>query len=60
MCNERLKREISVVVDEVNAAERALQLPEIEGLEDYDRNEAMDILNRIERRMVASMTEAAE
>lgn len=55
MCSDRQKLEISVMVDEVNAAERALQLPEIEGLQDYDRLEAMDILNRIERRMLANM-----
>jgi hypothetical protein len=55
---EARKREISVLVDEVNAAERALHLPEVEGLDDPDRMEAMDILNRIERRMLAK--EAAE
>ncbi|WGR74324.1 MULTISPECIES: hypothetical protein [unclassified Bradyrhizobium] len=56
---EAKKREISVLVDEINAKERALKLPVIEGLDDYDRMEAMDILNRIERRMRANMKEPA-
>lgn len=58
------KREISALVEGVNDAERRLALPEIEGFEDYDRLEAMDIINRIERRMMAKMPmdqrEAAE
>lgn len=50
------KREISALVDEINALERSLALPEIEGLYDTDRMEALDIINRIERRMLANMS----
>jgi hypothetical protein len=48
------RREISVLVDELNDAERALKLPEIEGLYDNERMEMMDILARIERRIMAN------
>lgn len=47
------KREISALVDAVNDLERCL--PQIDGLEDFDRLEALDIVNRIERRMLAQM-----
>jgi hypothetical protein len=49
------KREISALVDEVNAIERALQLPNVEGIYDDDLQQAMNILNRIERKMLANM-----
>lgn len=55
MSHEDMKRRIDVLVDEVNAAEHAHPLPQIEGLDDYDRLEALDIINRIERRMLANM-----
>lgn len=60
---ERVRREISILVDEVNAGERLLALPEIDGLYDTDRLEALDIINRIERRMLskeAPVTRQAE
>jgi hypothetical protein len=50
------KREISALVDEINDRERTLSLPpEAEGFEDFDRMEAMDIINRIERRILANV-----
>ena len=45
------KREISALVDDVNRIERNLNLPTLEGVDDYDRLEALDIINRIERRL---------
>jgi hypothetical protein len=48
------KREISALVDGVNDLERGL--PQIEGLEDFDRMEALDIVNRIERKMLAQLS----
>lgn len=50
------KREISALVDDVNAAERQANLPELDGVYDTDRMEALDIINRIERRMRASLS----
>lgn len=56
------RREISALVDGVVGAERQSTLPQVEGLYDDDRSEAMDILNRIERRILANQqhSEAAE
>lgn len=57
------RRELSVLVDELNEAERECVLPVIEGLDDYERMEIMDILKRIERQVLANMpakTEAKE
>jgi len=46
------KREISALVDDVNRIERNLNLPLLHGVDDYDRLEALDIINRIERRIL--------
>ncbi len=56
-CNSDLdvrRREISALVDGVNALERDLALPVIDAVDD-DRFEALDIINRIERRLMANM-----
>lgn len=60
MSNDALKRQITATIDEINAAERSL--PVIDGFEDYDRMEALDIINRIERKILANMpaTEPAQ
>lgn len=52
---EARKREISILVDEINEIEKRFVLPEIDGVYDYDRLDAMDILNRIERKMLSKM-----
>jgi hypothetical protein len=52
------KREISALVDDVNAIERSLALPKLEGFDDFDRLEALDIVNRIGRKMLARVAEA--
>lgn len=64
-CNSDLdirRREISALVDDVVLAEQQASLPAVEGLYDDDLSEAMDILNRIERRILANQqhSEAAE
>jgi hypothetical protein len=64
-CNSDLdvrRREISALVDGVVMAEQQATLPAVEGLYDDDKSEAMDILNRIERRIMAGQqpSEAAE
>lgn len=64
-CNSDLdvrRREISALVDGAVAAERQSTLPQVEGLYDDDMSEAMDIINRIERRIRANQqhSEAAE
>ena len=51
------KREISALVDDVNAFERSLALPKLEGFDDFDRLEAMDIVNRIGRKLLARVAE---
>lgn len=56
------KREISALVDGVTSLERGLRAKGIDAVDDEDRMEALDIINRIERRMLANMpsSEAAE
>ena len=54
------KREILAMVDGVNSLERDLAAQGIDATDEFDRMEAMDIINRIERRILANMTEAAE
>lgn len=49
------RRELSVLVDELNEAERGCALPVIDGLDDYERMEITDILKRIERQVLANM-----
>lgn len=49
------KREISALVDGVIALERALRAKGIDAVDPEDRMEAFDIINRIERRMLANM-----
>ena len=56
-CNSDLewqKREIAALVDDINAIERSLALPKLDGFDDFDRLEALDIVNRIERKLLAS------
>lgn len=60
---ETRKREISALVAGVKDIEQRLQMPpQGEDFEDYDRFEALDIINRIERRLMTNMPiqEAAE
>jgi len=54
-----------VLVDGVNTLERDLAVKGIDATDEFDRMEAMDIINRIERRILANTTthpaqEAAE
>lgn len=49
------KREISALVDGVIALEKALLAKGIDARDPYDRMEAFDIINRIERRMLQNM-----
>lgn len=49
------KREISALVDGVITLERALRAKGIDAVDEEDRMEAFDIINRIERRMLANM-----
>jgi len=51
---EMKKREILIIVEEINRLERNFALPEIDGLYDDDRLEAMAILNRLERKILAN------
>jgi hypothetical protein len=57
------KREISALVDGVISLERALREKGIDAVDPEDRLEAMDIINRIERKLLANIpakTEAAD
>lgn len=57
-CNSDLevrKREISALVDGVVGLELSLRAQGCDATDDEDRMEAMDIINRIERRMLAKM-----
>lgn len=56
------KREISALVDGVTTLERDLRAQDIDATDEFDRMEAMDIINRIERRLLAAQParEAAE
>ncbi len=60
--SEKKKAEILAMVDDVNRLRGELAKKGIVGIDDEDRMEAMDIINRIERRMLANMPpkEAAE
>ena len=49
------KREILALVDGVNSLERDLAAHGIDATDEFDRMEAMDIINRIERRILANM-----
>jgi signal-transduction protein with cAMP-binding, CBS, and nucleotidyltransferase domain len=49
------KREISALVDGVNTLELDLARHGIDATDEFDRMEAMDIINRIERRLLANM-----
>lgn len=50
---ETRKKEITVLVNEVNVLRAELAAKGITEIDDEDRMEAMDILNRIERRMMS-------
>lgn len=49
------KREISALVDDINRIVRELAAKGITDIDTEDRMEALDIINRIERRMLANM-----
>jgi hypothetical protein len=51
---ETRKREITVIVNDICQMQHALKVQELGGLCEFDRMEAMDILNRIERRMLSN------
>jgi hypothetical protein len=53
------KREISTLVDNVIALEKALLAKGIDARDEFDRLEAIDIINRIERRILANMPAAS-
>lgn len=52
---ETRKKEIALLVNDVNVMSHELTLKGITEIDDEDRMDAMDILNRIERRMLAKM-----
>lgn len=54
------KREISALVDGVIGLERALRAKGIDAVDPEDRMEALDIINRIERRIRANMPSPAD
>jgi hypothetical protein len=49
------KREISALADDVVRIERELAAHGINAVDEFDRMEAMDIINRIERKILANM-----
>lgn len=52
---ETRRKEINVLVRDVNVLNRELAAKGITQIDDEDRMEAMNIINRIERRMLANM-----
>jgi hypothetical protein len=52
---ELRKREISALASDVGRIEQDLRARGIDATDEFDRMEAMDIINRIERRLLANM-----
>lgn len=53
------KAEILVLAEGVTALERDLRAQGIDASDEFDRMEAMDIINRIERRLLANPDQPA-
>lgn len=49
------KAEIAATIDEINATQRALAEKGIQGIDNDDRFDALEIIERIEQRILANM-----
>jgi hypothetical protein len=51
------KWQIGMLLDEIEKTEAAIALPELEEFQDYDREEALEIIERIEAAILARWAE---